>query len=326
MVVVDGAFDCITYSISEKIYCFGFGDDRDTWALILCCHRLQYICDKRLYLSLSDFNLRSPRYFVFFPFSRLSLALRYWARYLLIRGNVICVGVVWPSLPLSVVLLFSFVAYLSRPCARPFGSNQKAPGYVLSLHLPLFFCHLCLSFTKLAALRSGSQSLFGNNGVFLHCSEASTKGRPTYYKNMCAEDAKQFKTSVFIFIWLLQRFPKMIPVVWLPINLGRRWISCLIVARFTDPASGMIFAIVQYKFLYARLKNGRIMPGQLRSNSPKMFVCPSVRPSVRVLRTFLQRALRYQFETWYIHSVGGTTCRVWVASQLGHFDLVYSQK
>ena len=55
-------------------------------------------------------------------------------------------------------------------------------------------------------------------------------------------------------------------------------------------------------------------------------VCPSVRPSVRVFRTFLQHALRYQFETWYMHSVGGTTCRVWVASQLGQFDLVYSQK
>ena len=38
-----------------------------------------------------------------------------------------------------------------------------------------------------------------------------------------------------------------------------------------------------------------------------MSVCPSVRlsvrPSVRVFRTFLQHALRYQFETWYIHSV-----------------------
>ena len=52
----------------------------------------------------------------------------------------------------------------------------------------------------------------------------------------------------------------------------------------------------------------------------------NVRPSVRVFRTFLQHALRYECETWYIHSVGGTTCRVWVASQLGHFDLVYSQK
>ena len=36
----------------------------------------------------------------------------------------------------------------------------------------------------------------------------------------------------------------------------------------------------------------------------------TVRPSVRVFRTFLQHALRYQFETWYIQSVGGTTCRV----------------
>ena len=42
--------------------------------------------------------------------------------------------------------------------------------------------------------------------------------------------------------------------------------------------------------------------------------CPSVRPSVRAFRIFLQHALRYQFETWYIHSVGGTTYRVWVAS------------
>ena len=57
-----------------------------------------------------------------------------------------------------------------------------------------------------------------------------------------------------------------------------------------------------------------------------MSVRLSVRPSVRVFRTFFQHALRYQFETWYMHSVGGTACRVWVSSQLGHFDLVYSQK
>ena len=67
--------------------------------------------------------------------------------------------------------------------------------------------------------------------------------------------------------------------------------------------------------LYARLKNGTYYA-----------VAMSVRPSVCVFRTYLQHALRYQFESWYIHSVGGTTCRVWVASQLGHFDLVYSQK
>ena len=75
-----------------------------------------------------------------------------------------------------------------------------------------------------------------------------------------------------------------------------------------------------FVLLYARLKNGRIMLWQCPS------VCPSVRPSVRVFRTFFQRALRYRFETWYMHSVGGTTCRVWVSSQLGQFDLVYSQK
>ena len=75
--------------------------------------------------------------------------------------------------------------------------------------------------------------------------------------------------------------------------------------------------------LYARLKNGTYYAVAM---SVRLSVRPSVRPSVRVFRTFLQHALRYQFETWYIHSVGGTTCRVWVASQLGHFDLVYSQK
>ena len=73
------------------------------------------------------------------------------------------------------------------------------------------------------------------------------------------------------------------------------------------------------QFLYARLKNGMYY-------AMAMSVRPSVRPSVRVFRTFRQHALRYQFEIWYIHSIGGTTCRVWVASQLGHFDLVYSQK
>ena len=57
--------------------------------------------------------------------------------------------------------------------------------------------------------------------------------------------------------------------------------------------------------------------------SVRLSVRPSVRPS---FPDFFQHALRYQFETWYMHSVDGTTCRVWVSSQLGHFDLVYSQK
>ena len=57
-----------------------------------------------------------------------------------------------------------------------------------------------------------------------------------------------------------------------------------------------------------------------------MSVRPSVRPSIWVFWTFFQHALKYQFVKLGKHSVGGTTCRVWVSSQLGHFDLVYSQK
>ena len=36
--------------------------------------------------------------------------------------------------------------------------------------------------------------------------------------------------------------------------------------------------------------------------------------------------VRYQFETWHIHLVGGVTRQVWVSFQSGHFDLLYSQK
>ena len=52
----------------------------------------------------------------------------------------------------------------------------------------------------------------------------------------------------------------------------------------------------------------RIMPWQC----PSIF--PSVRPSVRVFLTFFQHALRYHFQSYYIHLVGGTTCRVSVSS------------
>ena len=41
-----------------------------------------------------------------------------------------------------------------------------------------------------------------------------------------------------------------------------------------------------------------------------MSVRPSVCPSVCVFRTFLQHAVRYQFETWYMYSVGGTAWRL----------------
>ena len=98
-------------------------------------------------------------------------------------------------------------------------------------------------------------------------------------------------------------------------------ISSLPWASFTSFPLSTRQICINSLFLYARLKNGRIMLWQCPS------VCPPVRPSVRPsFPDFFQRALRYQFETWYMHPVGGTTCRVWVSSQLGHFDLVYSQK
>ena len=36
--------------------------------------------------------------------------------------------------------------------------------------------------------------------------------------------------------------------------------------------------------------------------------------------------LRYYFETWHIHLLGGVTRQVRVSFQYGHFDLLYSQK
>ena len=50
-------------------------------------------------------------------------------------------------------------------------------------------------------------------------------------------------------------------------------------------------------------------------------------PSQReVFRTFFVHVVRYQFETWHIHLVGGVTRQVRVSFQSGHFDLLYSQK
>ena len=49
----------------------------------------------------------------------------------------------------------------------------------------------------------------------------------------------------------------------------------------------------------------------------------------KVFRAFFLHVLRYHFETWHIHLVGGVTyhwCQVWVPFQSGHFDLLYSKK
>ena len=89
--------------------------------------------------------------------------------------------------------------------------------------------------------------------------------------------------------------------------------------------TGVVLDSLTMIFIRPFEKRDVLCRGNVRP-SVRLSVRPSVRPSVRIFRTFLQHALRYQFETWYMHSVGGTTCRVWVASQLSQFDLVYSQK
>ena len=95
-------------------------------------------------------------------------------------------------------------------------------------------------------------------------------------------------------------------------NPSRKWPEILH-ADVSWPLLELIRLCLQFVGFYTPVwKTGRIMPWRC--------------PSVRIFRAFLQHALRYQFETWYIHSVGSMTCRVWFASQLGHFDLVYSQK
>ena len=45
-----------------------------------------------------------------------------------------------------------------------------------------------------------------------------------------------------------------------------------------------------------------------------------------VFWAFFLHVLRYQYETWYRHAVGGVTRQVRVSFQSGHFDLLYSQK
>ena len=48
--------------------------------------------------------------------------------------------------------------------------------------------------------------------------------------------------------------------------------------------------------------------------------------SEKLSGVFFQHALRYQFETWYIHLVGSATHEVRVSSQSGHPGLLYSQE
>ena len=127
------------------------------------------------------------------------------------------------------------------------------------------------------------------------------------------------KVVYVIFIWYnIKGWHFPIYTTWTNISLNENSLM-----TFTMPTDIMPLLVFVYKHLFIFI----IPPFEKRTYyAMAMSVRPSVLPSVRVFRTFFQHALRYQFETWYMHSVGGTTCRVWVSSQLGHFDLVYSQK
>ena len=126
-------------------------------------------------------------------------------------------------------------------------------------------------------------------------------------------------------IWYTHLYCECLDPYWFSSWLGNFWPSgrqntwkgVLLGLPASEKFSGLFIRPFEKRDVLCR---GNVRP------SVRLSVRPSVRPSVRVFRTFFQHALRYQFETWYIHLVGGTTCRVWVASQLGHFDLVYSQK
>ena len=97
-------------------------------------------------------------------------------------------------------------------------------------------------------------------------------------------------------------------IIWiygLSFNTDWRYDTLMDRIRFNCKAPAYILITISLRVLYARLKNGRFMQWQWTS----------VRPS---FPGFFQHAFRYQFETWVIHSVGGTTYQVWVSSQLDH--------
>ena len=78
---------------------------------------------------------------------------------------------------------------------------------------------------------------------------------------------------------------------------------------------GSFFCSV-YRIFYSFIGSSFYTPVWKLSYYP---VVMSFSPPILVFWTFLQHALRYQFETWYIHSVDGTACRVWVSSQFIYF-------
>ena len=121
------------------------------------------------------------------------------------------------------------------------------------------------------------------------------------------------------------------------------WLSCYLVLLSIDSKPGNKTAAVSWPDPYRGLRLGThtyivsvLIPTDFRhgweifgpladKNTWKGGVtrAPSQR---KVFRTFFVHVVRYQFETWHIHLVGGITRQVWVSFQSGHFDLLYSQK
>ena len=58
----------------------------------------------------------------------------------------------------------------------------------------------------------------------------------------------------------------------------------------------------------------------------KSVIIPAVSGLYRPTGLLFLHVLRYQFENWYIHAVGGVIRQVRVSFQSGHFDLLYSHK
>ena len=63
------------------------------------------------------------------------------------------------------------------------------------------------------------------------------------------------------------------------------------------------------RVLHACLRNSLIMPWQCLSVHLSASV-PYIGPLVLSVPDFIQHALRYQIETWYVHLVGGRTHKV----------------
>ena len=92
------------------------------------------------------------------------------------------------------------------------------------------------------------------------------------------------------------------------IHIWRYFRLVLIIFSYSD----------RYQFLYARFKNGRIMPSVVQIHSEGGV---NRAPKQRHFCLFFVHILKCQFETWYVLVVGSVTHWIRVPSQSGHSDL-----